>query len=156
MKAPFQILSIPYRIKDGIPYCCVLHRPIMIIGRLLPEAGEDDKTPLQAAMRETRKESSIQAENISDLMTLSCLPVTIAEESCRQHWDKSIYVIPEYTFGSECTDEIRLSDEYLECEWLTCEEASGRLTWDSNRAALSEHNCRLKGKQNEHKLCMVT
>ncbi|MFQ6975829.1 MAG: hypothetical protein ACLRSD_01465 [Oscillibacter sp.] len=66
----------------------------------------------------------------------------------RKHWDSSTYVIPEYTFGFECQDDVRLSPEHTDCVWLTYDEANQKLKWDSNRTALYELNCRLK-KANE-------
>ncbi len=102
MRAPFQILAIPYRTVDGILYYCVLHRSDHNQWQFIAGGGEDDETPLEAAKRETWEESGIQAENMMELTSLSYLPITIIKESYRQHWDKNMYVIPEYTFGFEC------------------------------------------------------
>ncbi len=146
MRAPFQILAIPYKIVDGVPYYCVLHRADHDQWQFIAGGGEDDETPLEAAKHETWEESGIQAENMIELTSLSYLPITIIKESHRQHWDKNMYVIPEYTFGFECVGEIKLSDEHLECVWLTHEDACDKLEWDSNRTALFELNCHLKGK----------
>ena len=66
----------------------------------------------------------------------------------RKHWGSSTYVIPKYTFGFECQDDVRLSPEHTDCVWLTYDEANQKLKWDSNRTALYELNCRLK-KANE-------
>ena len=52
-------------------------------------------------------------------------------------------VIPEYTYGFECGSKIVLSSEHNGFEWLTYDEAITRLTWDSNKTALYELNCRL-------------
>ncbi len=144
MRAPFQILAIPYRIVDGVPYYCVLHRADHDGGQFIAGGGEDNETPLEAAKREIYEESGITAENITELTSRSYLPITIIKESRRQHWDKNMYVIPEYTFVFECVGEIKLSDEHLECVWLTYEDACDKLTWDSNRTALFELNSRLK------------
>ncbi len=144
MRAPFQILAIPYKIVDGVPHYCVLHRADHDGWQFIAGGGEDDETPLEAAKRETWEESGIQAENMIELTSLSYLPITIIKERRRQHWDKNMYVIPEYTFGFECVGEIKLSDEHLECVWLTYEDACDKLTWDSNRTALFELNCKLK------------
>ena len=60
--------------------------------------------------------------------------------------DKSLFVvavIPEYTYGFECGSKIVLSSEHNGFEWLTYDEAITRLTWDSNKTALYELNCRL-------------
>lgn len=52
-------------------------------------------------------------------------------------------MIPEYAFAFECEGEIMLSDEHIGLTWLSYEEARRRLTWDSNKTALYELNCRL-------------
>ena len=51
--------------------------------------------------------------------------------------------IPEYAFAFICDEEIQLSDEHLDLEWMCYEAAMERLTWDSNKTALYELNCRL-------------
>ena len=53
-------------------------------------------------------------------------------------------VVPEYSFGFECPDDIVLSHEHTECVWLSFEEARAKLKWDSNRTALYELKCRLE------------
>lgn len=43
MRAPFQILAIPYRIADGTPMYCVFHRADHDQWRSLPEAARTTK-----------------------------------------------------------------------------------------------------------------
>ncbi len=143
MRAPFQILAIPYKFVDSVPYYCVMHRSDFNQWQFVAGGGEENETPLEAAKREIWEESGITTENITELASLSYLPITIIKESCRQHWDKKMYVIPEYTFGFECRDDIKLSDEHLECVWLTYKDACDKLEWDSNRTALFELDCKL-------------
>ena len=78
-----------------------------------------------------------------ELKSLAYIPATVISEKHRRHWGKDIYVIPEYTFGFECRKDIELSYEHTECVWLTYEETTNKLKWDSNRTALFELNCRL-------------
>ena len=61
----------------------------------------------------------------------------------RYLWSHDTIVIPEYTYGFECSSKIVLSSEHNGFEWLTYDEAITRLTWDSNKTALYELNCRL-------------
>ena len=110
--------------------------------------GEDNETPLAAAKRETFEEGGVHSTQWLGLKSLSYIPVTIISEMRRKHLDSSTYVIPEYTFGFECQDDVRLSPEHTDCVWLTYDEANQKLKWDSNRTALYELNCRLK-KANE-------
>ncbi len=71
MRAPFQILAIPYKIVDGVSYYCVLHRADHDGWQFIAGGGENDETPLKAAKRETWEESGIQAENMIELTSLS-------------------------------------------------------------------------------------
>lgn len=144
MRAPFQILAIPYRMGDGEPLYCVFHRSDLDQWQFIAGGGEDGETPTEAAKREALEESGVQSHQWVELKSLSYLPVTIIAESARGHWDRDLYVIPEYTFGFVCQQEMKLSLEHTQCLWLTYEEAMARLQWDSNRAALYELNCRIK------------
>ena len=144
MRAPFQILAIPYRIVDGTPMYCVFHRADHDQWQFIAGGGEDNETPLAAAKRETFEEGGVHSTQWLGLKSLSYIPVTIISEMRRKHWDSSTYVIPEYTFGFECQDDVRLSPEHTDCVWLTYDEANQKLKWDSNRTALYELNCRLK------------
>ena len=143
MRASFRILAIPYQIVNGSPRYCVFHRADHDQWQFIAGGGEDNETPLEAARRETFEEGGIQSDKWVELKSLDYIPVAIISEKRRQHWDKDTYVIPEYTFGFECQEDIQLSHEHTECVWLTYEEANQKLIWDSNRTALYELNCRL-------------
>lgn len=56
MRAPFQILAIPYQIIDGSPRYCVFHRADHDQWQFIAGGGEDNETPLEAAKRETVEE----------------------------------------------------------------------------------------------------
>lgn len=144
MRAPFQILSIPYRIRNHCPYYCVFHRADHGQWQFIAGGGEDHETAMEAAKRETFEEAGIRSDQWMELKSLSYIPVTIISPKHRQHWDKDIYVIPEYTFGFECQADIQLSHEHTAYVWLTYEEANRKLQWDSNRTALYELNCHLE------------
>ena len=144
MRAPFQILAIPYRIIDGMPQYCVFRRSDSGQWQFIAGGGEDNETLLNAAKRETLEEAGVQSNKWMPLASLCYLPVTVIAEKCRQHWNKDTLVIPEYTYAFECTDEVTLSDEHTEYAWLPYEEAVRKLQWDSNRTALYELNCRLE------------
>lgn len=144
MRAPFQILSIPYRIIDDCLYYCVFHRADCDTWQFIAGGGEEHETPIQAAKREVFEEGGVQSDKWLELKSLSYVPVTIISEKHRQHWSKDTYVIPEYTFGFECPEDIKLSHEHTNCVWLTYDEANQKLEWDSNRTALYELNCSLK------------
>lgn len=107
--------------------------------------GEDDETPLEAAQREAREEAGITALCGFLPLQASCtVPVTEFRDS--KSWDPALYVIPEHSFGVDCTGQaLVLSDEHDAVEWLPYAEASARFTYDSNRTALWELNRRLLG-----------
>ena len=141
MRAPFQILAIPYRISDTKPLFCIFRRADSGEWQFLAGGGEDAETPLEAAKREAFEESGIESTDWIGLKSLSYLPATVIHEKHRRNWDKDTYVIPEYTFGVACTDAVILSCEHSEYLWATYDEAIRKLKWDSNRTALYELNC---------------
>ena len=141
MRAPFQILVIPYKVIGSQRLFCIFRRADSDEWQFIAGGGENTEIPLETAKRETFEESGIKSTNWKELKSLSYLPVTVIQEKHRLNWEKDMYVIPEYTFGVECTGDITLSAEHTECIWTTYEEAAKMLKWDSNRTALYELNC---------------
>jgi len=142
MRAPFQILAIPYRRKDEYRFC-VFHRSDIDQWQFVAGGGEDAETPLQAAIREIKEETGITAQSVLPLTSIAYVPANVIAEKHRRHWPRDTFVIPEYAFAFLCDADIRLSQEHTGYEWLPYGEAMERLTWDSNRTALYELNCRL-------------
>ena len=138
MREPYQILSIPYRIVDGIPMFCVFRRADSGYWQFIAGGGENGETPIQAAGRETVEEIGIEPKNMTQLDSIACVPSEVIAESRRQHWDKNIVVIHEYAFAFECDSEPILSNEHTEYKWLNYEEARKLLKWDSNKVAMYE------------------
>lgn len=143
MRAPFQILAIPYVIKNNLPLYCVFHRSDFDQWQFISGGGEDNEAPIQAAKREIFEESGINAEEIMKLTSMCYIPTDIFSKHYVCNWVEDTYVIPEYTFAFNCVDDIKLSNEHTEYIWLTYEEAKARLKWDSNRTAIYELDCRL-------------
>ncbi len=50
------------------------------------------------------------------------IPVDIFPKRHLYHWPDDTYVIPEYSFGFECKEEIVLSQEHIDCVWLNYNE----------------------------------
>lgn len=142
MRAPFQILAIPYR-SGAEPAYCVLHRSDLDQWQFVAGGGEDDETPLEAAVREISEETGIKTDGVIQLTSMAYVPANVISERHRQYWAKNIYVLPEYHFAFECVSELKLSNEHIGCEWLSFDDAMARLTWDSNKTALYELCCRL-------------
>lgn len=143
MRAPFQILAIPYKINDGIPLFCVLHRSDIDQWQFIAGGGEDSETPNEAAKREIFEESGIHADKIIQLTSTCYIPTSIFPQHHLKNWPSDTYVVPEYSFAFDCNSDIMLSHEHKECCWLEYEEAFKQLKWDSNRTALYELKCRL-------------
>ncbi len=146
MRAPLQILAIPYKIVDGSPLYCLLRRSDSEYWQFIAGGGEDDETPLEAARREIFEESGVKADNIMQLTSMCYVQIDIFRKRYLYNWPKDMYVVPEYAFGFECNDDIVLSHEHTECLWLTYDEARSKCKWDSNRTALYELNCILTNK----------
>lgn len=142
MRAPFQILAIPYRKQQEYQFC-VFHRADIDQYQFVAGGGENDEQAIDAAIREVREETGVEAVSIIPLTSMSYIPANVISEKHRKFWSKDTFVIPEYAFGFECDTDIRLSDEHIGYEWLGYNEAMSRLTWDSNKTALYELNCRL-------------
>lgn len=145
MRAPFQILAIPFQIVDDCPLYCVFHRADLDQWQFIAGGGEDDETPIQAAKREVFEESGVCEVRLIGLKSMCYIPVDIFPERHLYHWPKDTYVVPEYAFGFEWKGDVKLSHEHTEYVWLSYAEVKAKLKWDSNRTALYELHCRLGG-----------
>lgn len=143
MRAPFQILAIPYRMRPALQYC-VLHRSDNGQYQFVAGGGEDGETPAEAAAREILEETSVIPPRIVPLTSMAYIPADVISKKHRDLWPPDTIVIPEYAFGFECGGEMILSAEHDGSEWMAFGDALSRLTWDSNRTALYELNCRLQ------------
>jgi len=142
MRAPFQILAIPYKKAQELQFC-VLHRSDTDQYQFVAGGGEDDEKPIEAALREISEETAFTAEKIIPLTSMAYVPASVISKKHRDLWPVETFVIPEYAFGFECDRDIMLSSEHSGLEWLTYSDAMSKLTWDSNKTALYELNCRL-------------
>ncbi len=111
MRVPFQILAIPYKYKNGTPIYCVLHRSDYDQWQFIAGGGEDKEAPEDAAKREIMEEGGIVVDNIISLKSMCYIPIEIFPRRHLYGWSDDLYVIPEYSFGFECTDELILSHE---------------------------------------------
>ena len=143
MRAPFQILALPYKREQGKLLVCVLRRSDCDQWQFIAGGGEDAETPMEAAKREIFEECFVRTEDVIQLTSMCYIPTNIFPNLQFYHWSADTYVVPEYAFAFECKDEIALSHEHTEFVWLTYDDAKKLLTWDSNRTALYELNCRL-------------
>lgn len=141
MRQPFQVLVIPYiqRKKDYL--FGVFLRADEKVWQFISGGGEDAELPAETAVRECKEELNLDMEfTMFKLDSLAHIPGIYFGFN-------QPYVIPEYCYATdltECQHDIRLSSEHAEFKWLSYEEATSLLEWDSNKTALYELNERLK------------
>jgi dATP pyrophosphohydrolase len=142
MRAPFQVLVIPFRRRGADLEFAVLKRRDAQCWQFVAGGGESGETPLQAAARETEEEIGIGG-GLMRLDSLSTVPKD--QFAAADKWADTLYVIPEFCFAVDVgSRNLCLSQEHSELRWLPYEQAYRLVEWDSNRNALWELNERLK------------
>ncbi len=148
MRAPFQVLIIPF-VKEGDEYYyAVFKRRDLDLWQFLAGGGEENENPIEAMKREAKEEALIDG-NISylRLATVNTIPAANIHGLI---WGKDLVMIPEFAFGVELhSKDIPLSDEHVEYLWLNRDEAMKKLRYDSNRSALWELDYRLRNDNKE-------
>ena len=81
MRAPYQILAIPYRKIKEIREFCIFHRTDFDQWQFIAGGGEDDETPIEAAKCEILEETGIEAQNITQLVSTAYIPAEVIVES---------------------------------------------------------------------------
>jgi dATP pyrophosphohydrolase len=149
MRAPFQILVIPFRRTPVGPEFAVLKRSDAGCWQFVAGGGEDDESPQQAAERETKEEIGIAADgHLIQLDSMATVPKDCF--GAAGSWGQGVYVIPEHCFAVDAGDHaLVLSGEHTDLRWVPYDQASSMLKWDSNRNALWELNERLKRTPNQ-------
>ena len=144
MRAPFQVLVIPFRCTAARVQFAVLKRSDAGYWQFVAGGGEDDETPLEAAQRETKEEIGIDAnQRIIKLDSMATVPKTCFAEA--NSWGGDVFVVPEHCFAVDVGRyALTVSREHTELRWAEYEEAMSLLRWESNRNALWEVNERLK------------
>lgn len=144
MREPYQILSIPYRIVNDTTLFCIFRRTNGDYWQFIAGGGEDNEKPIQAALREIKEETGVTAKQLTALQSVAFVPAVVVAENMRTHWNKNIFVIPEYSFAFECSADPTISREHCEYQWLPYDVARKLLKWDSNKVAMYEIMCRLR------------
>ena len=137
MRAPFQVLVIPYRHTIAGLEFALLKRSDTKYWQFVAGGGEEDETPLQAAQREVEEEIGIADSPLLPLDSISSVPKTCF--AAAEMWPSTLYVIPEYAFAVNTKDQpLQLSGEHIELRWVDYIHADQLIKWDSNRTALWE------------------
>lgn len=144
IRLPIQVLVFPYYFDGNVFKYCLFKREDLKVWQGIAGGVEANETIEFAAKREAREEAGITNGKIMALDTVCSIP-SIAIK--KDFLDKDILIIKEHSFGIETTSEdINMSDEHLQYEWLTYNDARERLFWDSNKTALWELDYRLTHK----------
>ena len=143
-RAPFQILVFPFRKNEvnEIEFA-IFKRTDANYWQGITGGGEDNETPIEAAKRELFEETGLKTKNLQKLQYYTHVPKT--EFKAHKNWPEDIFVIPEYYFSYEVSNEnISFSNEHSEFRWVNYDAAYRLLHWQSNKVGLWELNERLK------------
>lgn len=144
MRAEFQVLVIPFVIsKKEKLKVAVFKRNDEGYWQFIAGGGEGDETALETAQREAYEEAGIAKD--SRYFKLDAMAM-IPKSHFRDHKSKTgLYVIPEYCFGVLIESKaLPRSGEHSEYSWMSYEEATDRLRYDSNKTALWELRERIR------------
>ena len=142
----YQVLVIPYCIKDNKAQFCLFRRSDMGIWQFIAGGGDDeDGSIIESAKREAFEEAGIsETYNFFKLDTCCSIP-SDCFKNADVLWGKECFIIPEYAFAVKVeSTSLQLSSEHTEYNWLTYEEAQAVLQYDSNKTALWELNRRIE------------
>ena len=148
MRAPYNVLVLPFcRTSDDILYC-ILKRKDLGIWQFVAGGGEGEEAPPAAARREAYEEAGIPATlEYRQLASMCHVPVDQFSAEARRHWGQK-YVIPVYSFAVELDHpKIRISREHTGFRWCTYTEAVQLLHFDLDRTALYELKERIRNSQ---------
>ncbi len=138
-RAPFQVLILPFRFSSNGEFETAVFKRQPDDGdfwQFVSGGGEDDESPLEAALRELREETGLFLREMRSLKSYEMIPASVFRTA---DWGSNITEVPEHCFAIEVDDEeIVLSEEHTEFRWVSLAEALELLYWESNRAALRE------------------
>ncbi|MFE7504652.1 NUDIX pyrophosphatase [Promicromonospora sp. NPDC057488] len=136
MRAPFQVLVVPYRRAFDALEFLILQRADSHKWQWVAGGGEDDETPVQAAQRELVEELSATSA-VRPLATIS--PVPVVNITGELTWGYEHLIVMEHAFCVNLDgQEFTLSSEHISARWVGLEKAGSMLEFDSNRTAAWE------------------
>ena len=141
MRAPFQVIVFPYRLRNGDLEVLIGKRRDGNYWQAISGGGEAGETLLEAAVRELKEESALSGTNWVKLDSMCTLPKVLY--SGHEEWVEISYVVPEHAFITQAKGQERISNEHCELRWCSTSEATNLLKYDSNRNALWELTERL-------------
>ena len=143
-RAKYQVLVIPYSIRENKARFCVFRRTDMEIWQFIAGGGEDeDASVIESAKREAFEEAGIPETCDYFRLDACCSIPAACFKDAEKMWGRECFVVPEYAFAVKVENaSLLLSHEHTVYEWLTYESAYARLQYDSNKTALWELNRR--------------
>lgn len=146
MREPIQVLVFPYRKVQSEFQYAIFQREDLKVWQGIAGGVEDEESVIDAARREANEEAGIDMNaEIIELDTFTTMPVTNITKGFL--WGRDVYLVKEFSFGINAqNEEIKISFEHLQYEWVNYENAIKMLNWDSNKTALWELNERLRRK----------
>ncbi|MBY6038098.1 NUDIX domain-containing protein [Fictibacillus nanhaiensis] len=151
MRAPYQVLVLPYIVDENTVKYAVFNRADDRYWQGIAGGGEEGETIIEAARREAFEEAGLTSDlSFLRLDSISSIPVEHVVGTFL--WGDEVYVINEYSFGVEVLKkDLSLSKEHSFYKWVSYDEALSLLKWDSNKTALWELNRRVLKQINEKK-----
>jgi dATP pyrophosphohydrolase len=146
-RAPFNVLILPFRRTAAGALEFAIFRRADGDGDCWQGVSggvEADETPQAAAIRELSEETGVAAPiRWIALDSIASVPASVFGDG--HGWGPGVYVVIERAFGAELSpcQAIARSDEHADYAWLSLDEASMRVRYDSNRTALWELTARL-------------
>lgn len=144
MRAPYQVLVIPYRMTGDFINYAIFSRSDMECWQWITGGGEDfDDSILESAKREALEEANISQD--SEYIQLdSRTTIPVVNVGGKFLWGDDVLVIDEYSFGVRVDEgSLQISKEHKNYRWVSYSEAMELLKYDSNKTAMWELNTRL-------------
>ncbi|WPC73043.1 NUDIX hydrolase [Vibrio porteresiae] len=136
MRAPFQVIVLPYRVCNNSIQILVCKRSDDQYWQCVSGGGELAEKSIDAAIRELNEETGLTGIDWQKLDSQCTVPKCHFRGN--ENWKEHPYVIPEYAFSVLVTESPVLSCEHTEYKWCDEREAIELLQYDSNKNAVWE------------------
>src|SRR5690554_5739015 len=96
MRAPFQVIVLPYRVEGDELRFLIGKRSDGGYWQAISGGGEHSENPIEAAQRELYEETGLEGSDWVQLDSMCTLPKVYYRG--HENWTAVSYVIPEYAF----------------------------------------------------------
>lgn len=144
MRAPFQVLVLPYRHTADGPRYCILRRSDAGYWQFVAGGGEQGESPEEAAARELREETG-KTGPLLRLTAMTWFPAKDVRPDWATLWGERTLVVPEYMFAVRLDGgAVSLSYEHTAYQWVPYDAAQALLHWEGDQTALYELDNRIR------------